>query len=102
TPQPVPSKERRDRPLAARIRDQEADQIVRADAGLALHGAVPDASPARVLRFARSARTRGRFHHRAGSEPDVRRVAGAVGGIGMEGDRLALPAAADRALAPPR
>src|SRR6202034_3755350 len=97
TPQPVPSKERRDRPLAARIRDQEADQNLPADAGLALHGAVPDASPARVLRFARSARTRGRFHHRAGSEQDVRRVARAVGGVGVERYRLAIRPAADRA-----
>ena len=32
------SKARRDRIFAAAVRDQEADQIVRADAGLALHG----------------------------------------------------------------
>ena len=42
--------------FAAAVRDQEADQVVGADAGLALHGAVPDASAARLLRVARSAR----------------------------------------------
>ena len=46
----------RDRIFAAAVRDQEADQVVRPDAGLALHGAVPDASGARLLRLARSAR----------------------------------------------
>ena len=68
-----------DRIFAAAERDQEADQVVRPDAGLALHGAVPAASAARLLRLARSARARGRFHHRAGSQPDVRRVARACG-----------------------
>ena len=92
----------RDRIFAAAVRDQEADQIVRTDAGLALHGAVPDASRARLLRLARSAGTRGRFHHRARSEPDVRRIARAVGGLGLEGDRLAADAAADRTRTRPR
>ena len=85
-----PFKECRDRIFAAAVRDQEADQVVRPDAGLALHGAVPDASQARLLRFARSAGARGRFHHRARSEPDVRRIARAVGGLGVEGDRFAV------------
>ena len=98
----TPFKAGRDRIFAAAVRDQEADQVVRADAGLALHGAVPDASPARLLRFARSAGTRGRFHHRARSQPDVRRIARAVGGVGVEGDRLAVPAAADRTRTRPR
>ena len=99
---PNPSKAGRDRIFAAAVRDQEADQVVRPDAGLALHGAVPDASQARLLCFARSAGTRGRFHHRARSEPDVRRIARAVGGVGVEGDRLAISAAADRTRTRPR
>ena len=77
-----------DRIFAAAERDQETDQVVRPDAGLALHGAVPAASAARLLRLARSARARGRFHHRAGSQPDVRRAARPVGGLGVAGDRL--------------
>ena len=88
--------------LAAAVRDQEADQVVRPDAGLALHGTVPDASAARLLRVARSARARGRFHHRARSQPDVRRTARAVGRLGVEGDRLAADAAAGRTRARPR
>ena len=92
----------RDRIFAAAVRDQEADQVVRPDAGLALHGAVPDASQARLLRVARSAGTRGRFHHRARSQPDVRRIARAVGGLGLEGDRFAAVAAADRTRTRPR
>ena len=101
-PWPIPFKERRERLFTAAVRDQEADQVVRADAGLALHGTVPDASPPRLLCVARSAGARGRFHHRARSEPDVRRIARAVGGVGVEGDRLADPAAADRARTGPR
>ena len=96
------SRRRRDRIFAAAVRDQEADQVVRTDAGLALHGTVPDASAARLLRLARSAGARGRFHHRARSQPDVRRIARAVGGLGLEGDRLAVAAAADRARTRPR
>ncbi len=92
----------RDRIFAAAVRDQEADQVVRPDAGLALHGAVPDASEARLLCLARSAGPRGRFHHRARSQPDVRRTARAVGGLGVEGDRLAAAAAADRTRSRPR
>ena len=45
----------RDR-TAATQRDQGADQIVRTDAGLAVHGPVPDASALWLLRLARSAR----------------------------------------------
>ena len=66
----------RERIFAAGERDQDADQILRPDAGLALHGAVPDASAARLLRLARSAGARGRLHHRARSQPDVRRIVG--------------------------
>ena len=101
-PQAIEPRQRRDRIFAAAVRDQEADQVVRPDAGLALHGAVPDASQTRLLRLARSARARGRFHHRARSQPDVRRIARAVGGVGMEGDRLAAAAAADRTRPRPR
>ena len=43
------SKAGRDRIFAAAVRDQEADQIVRPDAGLALHGAVPDASASTAI-----------------------------------------------------
>ena len=39
----------RDRIFAAAVRDQEADQIVRTDAGLALHGTVPDASASTAI-----------------------------------------------------
>ena len=88
--------------FAAPVRDQEADQVVRPDAGVALHGAVPDASQARLLPFPRSAGARGRFHHRARGKPDVRRIARAVGGVGVEGDRFALAAAADRTRTGPR
>src|SRR5215475_13249814 len=94
--------ERDVRTFAAAERDQEADQIVGTDAGLALYGIVPDASAARLLRVARSARPRRRFHHRPGSEPDVRRAARPVGGLGVAGDRPAAAAAADRARPRPR
>ena len=39
----------RDRIFAAAVRDQEADQIVGPDAGLALHGTVPDASASTAI-----------------------------------------------------
>src|SRR5439155_17086184 len=93
---------RRDRLFAAAGRDQEADQVVGADAGLALYGAVPDASATRLLRGARSAGAGGRLHHLAGSEPDVRRTAGVMGGVGVESDRFAFAAAAGRAWTRPR
>src|SRR6266404_6282990 len=96
------SRQASDRLFAAPGRAQEADQVVRADAGLALHGAVPDPSQARLLCCPRSAWTRGRFHHLARNQPDVRRIARAVGGVGMEGDRFALGAAGDRTGARPR
>src|SRR6202011_4060464 len=76
--------------------------VVRADAGVALYGTVPHASEIRLLCLARSVGTRGRLHHRARSEPDVRRIARALGGLGLEGDRLAALAAADRTWARPR
>src|SRR5262249_20344123 len=44
-----------DRIFAATAGDQEAHQVVRPDAGMALYGALPDASGARLLRLARSA-----------------------------------------------
>ena len=96
------AKQRRDRDLAASGRTQEADRLVRADAGVALHGIVPDPSAIRLLRLPRSARARGRFHHRARGQPDVRRVARAVGGVGMAGDGFAAGAAADRTRPRPR
>ncbi len=96
------SKAGRDRIFAASGRAQEVDQVVRTDAGLALHGAVPDPSPARLLCCPRSARARGRFHHLARSQPDVRRIARAVDSVGVEGDRFAVGAAVDRTRARPR
>src|SRR4030095_4198854 len=77
-------------------------QIVRTDAGLAIHGAVPDTSRARLLRVARSIGPRGRFHHRARGQPDVRRTAWAMDGFGVEGDRVAADAAAGRTRPRPR
>ena len=92
----------RDRIRAAPVGDQEADQLVGSDAGLALHGTVPAASAARLLHRPRSARTGGRFHDGARSQPDVRRIARAMGGFGLEGDRLADHASADRTRPRPR
>ena len=88
--------------LPARSRNPPAHRAGRADAGAAVHDAVPHRSRARLLHDPRSARPRRRFRHRAGGEPDFRRAGRAVGGVGVAADGRAGERAAGRARARPR
>ena len=60
------------------------------DASCRIHGAVPVRSRSRLLHHARSVRRTRRFHHRAGSQPDVRRTDRPLDGR-RSGSRWARP-----------
>ena len=88
--------------LSAGDGNPPADLGRRPDADRAIYGALPDASAARLLRHARSARRGRRFHDRARDQPDVRRAARAVGDLGLADDGRAGKFPPDRARSGPR
>ena len=82
---------------SARSGDPAHHRDRRADFSRRLHAALPRPSASRLLCDARSARNARRFHHRAGSQPDVRRADRRVGRGGLAADGFATRGAADRA-----
>ena len=74
----------------------------RADVHIRVHDAVPLRPRARLLHEPRPLRRGRRFRHRAGNQPDVRRIDRAVGGRGMARDGLAGPDPDHRARPRPR
>ena len=60
-----------------------ADRRRGTDAARPLHGTLPRASRARLLRHARSVRRGRRLRHRARGQPDVRRARRRLGGAGL-------------------
>ena len=88
-------------PLEAEIRRRIARG--RADAGAPSTWRCASADPEHgYYTHARSVRRARRFHHRAGSQPDVRRDDRPVGGRGLEADGLAGKPAPHRARSRPR